>query len=795
LSDGSRGDSINSVLIVLFIGSGCSALIYEIVWFQLLELIVGSSAISMAILLTTFMGGMCLGSLFASRIIPRRHHPLLVYAVLEVAIGIMGILILSGSPFAGGLMFRGLIAGLCLLPPTFLMGATLPVVGRWVEATPKGVSLLGFFYGGNIAGGVFGSLLAGFYLLRVYDLATATYVAVAINIAVAAVAVILSKSLRANDGEKAQAKNIAIRPAGRAATVYVAIGISGMCALGAEVLWTRLLSLLLGPTVYAFSIILAVFLLGLGIGSSMASAISRWIAHPRRALGLCQILLTLAIAWAAYMLTQSIPYWPIYPPLSRNMWFSFQLDVVRCLWAIFPAAFFWGASFPLALASVASDESDAGRLVGRVYAANTAGAIVGALAFSLVFIKWIGTQHGQQVLIVLSALAGALMLRTAISAGGAAVLGVALALTVGPVPAPLIAYGRLTALRLGLVDSRSKTPVAPEILYAGEGLNTSIAISRLDNNVRNFHVSGKIEASSAPKDMQLQRMLGNIPALAHSNPRSVLVVGFGAGVTAGTFVLYPGVERIVICEIEPLIPQVVARYFSAENNDVLHDPRVQVVYDDARHYILSTNEKFDIITSDPIHPWVKGSAALYTREYFELVRNHLNPGGVVSQWVPLYESGRRTVQSEMATFFDVFPNATLWSTNASETAQDLVLLASDGASRLNLDDLNVRLYRPDHVRVARSLQEVGFRSTIELFATYLGRASDLGRWASGAEINRDRNLRLQYLAGTELNVVNDPVVYEDLLAYRQFPDDLFAGSDALKGELRYAMSRKKTAPK
>jgi spermidine synthase len=227
----------------------------------------------------------------------------------------------------------------------------------------------------------------------------------------------------------------------------------------------------------------------------------------------------------------------------------------------------------------------------------------------------------------------------------------------------------------------------------------------------------------------------------------------------------------------------------------LKDPRVSVIYDDARHYILTTDEKFDIITSDPIHPWVKGSAALYTREYFELVRSRLNPGGVVSQWVPLYESGRRTVQSEMATFFEVFPDATLWSTNASETAQDLVLLGFDGRAQIDLDDLNQRLYRSDHTRVARSLQEVGFRSTIELFATYLGRARDLGRWIAGAEINRDRNMRLQYLAGLELNVVVDPVVYEDILAYRQFPDDLFTGSDALRGELRYAMTRRKTPPK
>jgi spermidine synthase len=770
-------------LILLFVGSGCSALIYEIVWFQLLELVIGASAVSMAVLLATFMGGMCLGSLYAPRI-SHSHHPLRIYAFLEIGIAISGILLLYAAPFAGGLMFRAVICGLCLMPPTFLMGATLPVVARWIESTPRGVSLLGLFYGGNIAGAVFGSLLAGFYLLRLHDMATATYVAVAINLIVAAIAFVFPKNRRIPPKPDPV-------PIKGDATVYVAIAISGLCAIGAEVIWTRILSLMLGGTVYAFSIIVAVFLIGLGLGSAAGSAIARWSSSPRRVFGIFQLLLTLAIAWSAYMLTQSMPYWPIYPPLSRSMWFIFQLDLVRSLWAVLPPAFFWGANFPLALASAAPQERHAEELVARVYAANTAGAILGALLFSLVFIRWIGTQHAQQVMIILSALAGALILRNAASAGVAALLGIGLAMTVGPVPPPLVAYGRLMALRLGLVDSQTQTPVAPDILYVGEGMNASIAISRTNNNVRNFHVSGKVEASSAPKDMQLQRMMGNLPALAHPNPKSVLIVGFGAGVTAGTFVLYPSIERIVICEIEPLIPQVVSQYFSNENNNVLKDPRVQVVYDDVRHYILTTNEKFDIITSDPIHPWVKGSAALYTREYFGLVRGHLNPGGVVTQWVPLYESGRRTIQSEIATFFDVFPSATLWSTNISETAPDLVMMGSENPLQVNLDDLNLRLYRPEYLPVARSLQEVGFRSTIELFSTYLGRAPELRTWVAGAEINRDRNLRLQYLAGTELNIVNDLTAYNEIAAYRRFPDGFFVGSDALKSELLYAMTRKK----
>ncbi len=223
-----------------------------------------------------------------------------------------------------------------------------------------------------------------------------------------------------------------------------------------------------------------------------------------------------------------------------------------------------------------------------------------------------------------------------------------------------------------------------------------------------FHVCGKVEASTEPADMRLQRMLGHLSALVHPKPRSVLVVGCGAGVTAGSFLLHPEVERIVLCEIEPLIPKVVSVYFARENYDVVDDPRVEIVYDDARHYILTTQEKFDVITSDPIHPWVKGSAALYTREYFDLCKRRLNPGGVVTQWVPLYESNEDVVKSEIATFFTAFPQGTIWSNDIEGEGYDVVLLGRTEPLKIDVDALQQRLNREDHRRVAESLAEVNF---------------------------------------------------------------------------------------
>jgi spermidine synthase len=806
------------VLLALFVGSGCAALIYEIVWFQLLQLVIGSSAVSLGVLLGTFMGGMCLGSLAFPRIISARQHPLRAYALLELGIGIIGIAVLFGMPYVGrlyvahvghglvGILLRGAVCGVCLLPPTFLMGATLPAIARWIETTPQGVSWLGFFYGGNIAGAVFGCLLAGFYLLRVHDMATATYVAATINGSVALIGLGLATLTphRAPAGDPAQGR---AAPAPGSWPVYVAIALSGLCALGAEVIWTRLLSLTLGATVYTFSIILAVFLLGLGIGSSVGSFLSRGTVRPRIALGFCQMLLAAAIAWTAYMLANSLPYWPIDPSLSISPWISFQMDLMRCIWAILPATCLWGASFPLALAAVASRGQDPGRLVGGIYAANTLGAIIGAIGFSILLIGWVGTQQAQRLLIGLSSVAALLMFALlvwpvqangasgsrprklalrivgAVSLAGSMGLAALLAWRVSAVPWALVAYGRYLPT----------WTLPADILYVGEGMNASIAVSELENGVLNFHVSGKVEASSDPQDMRLQRMLGHIPALLHPKPRSVLVVGCGSGVTAGSFVPYPDVERIVICEIEPLIPKVVAEYFGYENYEVLRDPRVQVVYDDARHYVLTTKEKFDIITCDPIHPWVKGAATLYTKEYFEMCKRHLNPGGMVTQWVPLYESNENVVRSELATFFEVFPDGTIWSNDDKGKGYDVVLLGEADPMEINVDELQQRLDRADHLSVARSVKDVGFGSAVDLLATYAGQGADLAPWLKDAEINRDRNLRLQYLAGMGLNCYQSERIYDDLLRYRTFPEDLFVASDPLIQALRKALERPKSS--
>ncbi len=791
-------------LLVLFVGSGCAALIYEIVWFQLLQLSVGSSAVSLGILLGIFMGGMCLGSLLLPRYISARHHPLRVYAFLELGIGVMGVLVLFVVPWIGGayttiagtgqasLFLRAIVAGVCLVPPTVLMGATLPAIARWVEATPTGVSWLGYFYGGNLAGAVVGCLLAGFYLLPRYDMPTATFAAVALNIVVALLAFGIARATPYVPTAAGDRIAVAVP---EARLIYVAIALSGMTALGAEVVWTRILSLLFGATTYTFSLILAVFLVGLGIGSTVGSELARRVAHPRVVFGWCQLLLCATLAWAGYATGSSLPYWPINPSLSTDPVLLFQLDLMRAIFVMLPSTILWGASFPLALGAVALRGQDPGRLVGGVYAANTVGAIVGALVTGLVLVGTVGSQVAQQGLIGVAAISGVLLLvgvtpagqvKGVLSVRAAAVLvaavcvaAVLLARAVPPLPGLLVAYGRYAATWIGI----------NQIIYSGEGVTAAVAVSRTPAGVLNYHNAGKVQASSEPQDMKLQRMLGHITTLVPQNPARVLVIGCGAGVTAGAVSIDPRVTDQTIAEIEPLVPQVVSTYFSEHNFDVVDNPKVRIHLDDARHFLLTTDETFDAVTSDPLDPWVKGAATLYTREFFEEIKAHLNPGGVVTLFVQLYESTDAAVKSEIGTFLEAFPNGAVFANTIRGQGYDLVLFGQVGDRRINIDTVQARLDSPEGEPIRRSLAQVGINSAVELFGTYSGSRADMANWLEGAEINTDRNLRLQYLAGLGLNQYDAASIYRDLIQETRYPEHLFEGSDETLAELRTFVDR------
>ena len=525
--------------------------------------------------------------------------------------------------------------------------------------------------------------------------------------------------------------------------------------------------------------ILAVFLTGLGIGGLIGSRLARRTPDPRSTLGVVHVALAVAIAFGAWAIVNLLPGWQptaqFLPNVRATPSLAFAFDALRCAFALLPATILWGASFPLTLACGARDFSS---YVARINAINTAGALAGAIAFTLIGIPLLGSHGAQQALVGFAAFSGTVLLWNAAQGSRRQRLAITAALAAGamwivpPIPGHLIAYGR----------SVNSWASIKRFLYLAEGATASVAVTEHVGGARQFHIAGKVEASDMDIDMRLERMLGHVPALIHPRPRSILIVGVGAGVTAGALSIHPEVERIVICEIEPVVPISARTYFGKENHHVFDDPRIQLVFDDARHFLQTTTEKFDIITSDPIHPWVRGAATLYSLEYLTLAKEHLTPGGVVTQWIPLYETDERSVKSEIGTFAKVFPDTTLWNPDLLEEGYDLVALGR--AEQTPISEAAIQARMDAAPRVKQSMEEVLLKSAGDVFATYAGRGRDLAPWLVDAEINRERSLRLQYLAGLAANTDSRFGIFQAILNYRRYPADLFVASADIEAHLR-----------
>jgi spermidine synthase len=792
----------SGIILVLFALSGMAALIYEIVWYQMLQLAIGAIAVSLAALLASFMGGLSLGAGLFARL-KTNTHPLILYAVIEVGIALCALLVLWLLPLldqvyfaavAAGmpsLLTRGALAGLCLLPPTMLMGASLPAIVRFAGKSESGWAWL---YACNTLGAMAGALIAAFVLLRHFDVAVASYAGMAINLLVAAASFALAKAVPAwgpaDETEQAPAPVTAASQAPRAA-VYVVTALSGLTALGAEVVWTRFLGMLFAGTVYAFATILAVFLAGMAIGSFLAAPILKYV-RPALALGFCQVLLAGAIAWAAYASTQILPFMPVLG--SNDGWTIATGDFLRASIALLPATLLWGASFPFGMAAVKGNGNDPAKPVSRIYVFNTLGGIAGALLVSLVLVVAIGSQNVQRLMLGLTALGGisllALEIRpAALRLGGAvaaAALAVALVWTLPPLPASVVAYGPDAALY-----AHELKPLA-----LVEGINSSVSINkRSDDGIIEISVAGHVEASNQINDMRLQRMVGHLPALLHPHPVKVLGIGFGAGVSAGTFTRYPSIKSITVAEIEPAIPPTSNKFFGPYDNHVYTDPRTRIVYDDARHYMMTTKETYDIIAQDPLDVWVKGTASIYTKEFFQKARDHLNPGGYFTLYVPLYQADQAVIKSELETFFQVFPNGTIWgNTQQGGLGYDMVAMGQKEPLKIDISKVQEKLNRPEFAEVTASLRDIGFSSAFDLFGTYAGQKSDLTGWLKGAQVNSDRNLRLMYLAGWAYNDDLANPIYQEIMAVRRPPENIFNGDSGDLAALYGVMADRSTDP-
>ena len=814
-----RGEAI--AVYGLFIASGATALVYQVTWFRNLSLIFGTSFEATSIVLAAFMAGLSLGGFTGGRLSTRIARPLRVYGILEWGIagaalvlpallrGIDGLYVATvmDSETSGVLLTlaRSTIAFVVLVVPTFLMGATLPLLTRaLVHDESQFAGRVAWLYGSNTLGAVIGALAAGFVLMPALGVWRSQLCAVALNLAIGAVAFAVDRrpvpaasaaeDVPASGGASASAAApdaLALRLA------FAGTALSGMCSLALEVMWTRALAISVGSTVYSFTVMLAAFLSGIWIGSWLHALFPLRRVHESIQFGTALLLAGIA-SLATSLLIPHLPElavrlnFDLYRDLGRirpgtTLLLAFGVMLVPCV--------FIGAAFPLANRARARLVEGFGRPVGDTLGLNTLGAIVGSLGAGFVLIPFLGLQQGMLLASALYLSYGAIVvaalfvaLRPSTRWVTAAVTAVfvlcALALPRVVRPWELDRFGTYLNNQLRrYVNARGDFDFASgtrnmTLQYYRQGRVATIAVAE-EEGERSLSVNGKIVASDMREDMQTQLMLGHIPVLMHPDPKTVLVVGMGTGVTLGAVAAHEELEEITLAEIEPAVLDA-TRLFSAANGDPLDDPRLRVHLEDGRNFLKTTAERFDVITADPIHPWTRGSGYLFTREYYTLAASRLGENGVMCQWLPVGEFSLADFQSIVASFAEIFPHTMLWHNRS------VALIGSHAPLRVDFENLERRLEQP---RVARQLAGVGLDDVYSLVADLVLADAHVRAFVDGAIINTDDNLYLEFSSPLSLGGSRSGEIVNALNHLRDRTDPF----DITDPELQALMDRHRNA--
>ncbi len=742
--------------------SGAAGLVYQVVWLRMLGLVFGHAVDALTAVLVAFMSGLALGSALGGRLSSRARSPLAIYAWLEAGIAVYALCLPPGLPAltrvsltlrdALGLSYEGwslvqvALAFLVLLPPTVLMGATLPLVSQALASGGEAPGRrVGALYAVNTWGAVTGTLAAGYFLLPPLGNRVTVWIAAGANLAAAALALTIARRgtalapqpVLSAPGEEGSSRVAWLIPA--------AMAVSGAVAMVFEIAWTRALSLLLGSSTYAFTAMVLAVLIGLAMGS----AVYAWRWGNRRVgpatLGVIQggVGLSAAVVLASFdrlpdlilaaLRVSTVPSW---------------VDLVEILVsvsALTMVTLWMGAAFPCAIAAWAPAGARVGRGVGRLYAANTAGAIVGVLLGGLVLVPTWGI-HGSLKM----AIAATLMLCGALFVAGSgstmrrslpAAAALALALSVAFLPdwdtrlmssAPAV-YAR-SYLRAGAGRPLRELVRDQEVLFYRDGRSGTVAVSREGGQLF-LRINGKIDAGTVV-DMPTQIMAAHLPLLAHPAPRTVFILGMGSGMTAGAAARHP-VERVDVLEIEPAVIEA-SRFFRDFHGDVLRDPRVRATIGDGRNFLQASSTAYDVIISEPSNPWMSGLAALFSREFFLLARERLRPGGVMLQWVQSYNLAPEHLKMVVATFREAFPATSIWE----PTPGDFLLLGR--VDRVPLDARRLRERWEAEPRVRADFERLGMGGWAGLLGLFVLGEDDAARLAVGAGLNTDDRLPLEF---------------------------------------------------
>ncbi|MBN1818523.1 MAG: fused MFS/spermidine synthase [Sedimentisphaerales bacterium] len=787
------------VVLCAFFVSGAAGLIHEVAWTRLLRLVMGNTAFSITTVLCAFMGGLALGSFLGGRFIDRRKDPLRMFAYLEGTIAVycflLPWLIQGAEPIYRWLyqnthtsfylfsLIRFVFAGTVLLVPATFMGATLPVLSRFFVRSLDRVGYpVGMLYSINTFGAVLGGAAAGFFLIPALGVALTIRTACLFNGLVAVTAYLLFRRLgddvqghapvreeireKAEKGEAVKKKKeaaapVVATPAAAGRIVYgpregmfllIGYGVSGFAALVYEIAWTRALALLIGSSVYAFSMILTAFVLGIALGSMVYARFVDQIRDPMRALAVIQAAIGLT-ALPVVPLIGNLPFWVtgLISRFGSSFWQLQAVEFAMIVVIVLLPTTLMGAAFPLASRLFVRQSATVGKSVGTLYASNTVGNILGAFAGGFILIPVVGIENTLFVAVMINVLVGGLffslsrslsMMYRGLVAGAVTAVAVVGIILIPPWNAGEMSFGPFyEALRHSKSIARSPAELRTfesqrKVLFHKEDVGATVTVKQLSDGSLTLYTNGKPDASSRG-DMPSQQLVAQIPLLLHPDPKSALVVGLASGISLGSAGRHP-LERMDCVEIAPGMVAA-SRYFDDYNYRILDDPRVDLIIGDGRNHLALTDRKYDVIISEPSNPFIAGVADLFTREYFRLCRDRLTDRGVAAAWMQAYLIDKASFSSIVRTFQSVFPEMTLWKTAKG----DCIMVGSKGPLKVDYHKLQTRIRQKD---VADDLARIGIRNMEDFLAHLVMGKSAVEKFAAGAKIHTDDNALVEFAA-------------------------------------------------
>jgi len=740
-----------------FMLSGFSALVYEVIWVRLLGDLFGHTAYAVQVVLAVFFGGLALGSYVSGRFKRAGRDPLKVYAIIEILVGLAGLLfpltVSLLTPFydaaappgletGGALLFRLALATLLLLVPTALMGATFPLVVGWQSARDGGRGGVATLYAVNTLGGAAGAWASAFLLMPLLGLSYTLAAAALGNFAAALLAHSLRTAPRSEsvdkalgpadvpEGAEAAAETHEI-PAARAALLLFA---TGFIAIALEVLWTRALDQVLSGTVYSFATVLAVFLLGIAAGSWVYGRFLKGLP-PLRTFAAVEVLL------ANYVLLSLFLIYFI-PGVSTGLGARLGLGFVRrgvilesllSAFILLVPAVLLGVIFPLLLDAAGGRARQ--RPVGMLVAANTFGSVLGPLAAGFFLLPSLGLQNS---LVVLAGLSLALAVIVAVTYASRAKAG------------PLVAAGAGLALVLLILspgDIRVWGAPGERLIDYREDPAATVSVVESGGTQRERRLKvNNTYSLGGGRGVFTERRQGHLPMLLHPDPRRVLVLGVGTGNTLGAVSLHRP-SRLVAVELVPGVLELARKHFATTNYHVLDNPGAQVINADALRVARATPEKYDVVVADLFHPWQAGVGSLYSREHFTAVRRALGDGGLFCQWLPLYQLSEDDLKTIVRTFLDVFPESSAWLGNFGSTTPILGLVGSERPVRLRWARWEAAM---DDAFVRESFASVYLDRAAEATGGYVGGRAELERFASAGALNSTTRPTVEFAAPSAL---------------------------------------------